>query len=258
MRFGVCTDLGKAPAVQAAGFQFVEASVQGLLEGMKDDREWKGLEAATACPLPIPSANVMVPGTLKITGPQADLGKLREYMVRVLERARKTRTTIIVFGSGAARHAPEGFDRDEAKQQIIGFAKMIAPLAEANGVTVVLEPLHSGECNIINSVAEAMEYVRAVDHPSFQCLVDSYHLWMESEPVEHVREAIAAIRHVHVADKDGRVAPGESGKSDYRELFGILKQAGYTGLISIEATFPDIPGSGPRVLEFLQGQWKDA
>jgi sugar phosphate isomerase/epimerase len=244
--------------VQAAGFQFVEASVQALLEGMKPDGEWKGLEAATACPLPIPSVNVMVPGSLKITGPEADLGKLREYMDRVLERARKTRTTIIVFGSGGARQVPEGFDREEAKQQIVAFANMIAPIAQTNGVTIVLEPLHSGECNIINTVAEAMEYVRAVNHPNFMCLVDSYHLWMEGEPVEHVRESIAAIRHVHVADREGRVALGESGKSDCRELFGILKASGYTGLISLEATFSDIAGSGARVLEFLQGQWKEA
>ena len=29
----------------------------------------------------------------------------------------------------------------------------------------------------MNSVAECMEYVREMNHPNFQCLVDSFHLW---------------------------------------------------------------------------------
>ena len=258
MRFGICTGPSNAAAVQAAGFHYIEASVQSLLEGLKPEAEWKGLEVATACPLPTPAANVMVPGSLKITGPDADLNKLRPYMQTVLERAHKTRTTIIVFGSGGARNVPEGFDRARAKQQIIDFGKMLAPIAQANGVTVVVEPLNRKECNIINTVAEAMEYVRAVNSPALQCLVDSYHSWLENEPLASVREHLGAIKHVHVADKEGRTPPGESGTSDYREFFGMLKQGGYAGLISVEASSFDIAGAGQRVCEFLQKQWKEA
>jgi len=258
MRFGVCTGLANASAAQAAGFHYVEPSAQSLLEALKPDDQWKGVEAATACPLPAPAANMMVPGTLKITGPEADSQKLRQYMTTLLQRARLTRTNVIVFGSGGARNVPDGFDRAKAKQQILDFAKIIAPIAKDNDVTVVLEPLNRKECNIINSVAEAMEYVRAVNHPGFQCLADTYHMWVDDEPMTSVHEYIGAIKHVHVADKEGRVAPGESGSSDYSELFSILKQGGYTGLISIEASSFDIPTAGPRVYEFLQKQWKES
>ena len=57
---------------------------------------------------------------------------------------------------------------------------MSVEIAASHGVLIVAEPLNRGECNIINTVAEAMEYVQAVNHPNFNCLVDSYHLWLES------------------------------------------------------------------------------
>jgi sugar phosphate isomerase/epimerase len=179
-------------------------------------------------------------------------------MTHVLERAATTETRRLVFGSGGARNIPDGFDRDQAKQQIIDFAKMFVPIAAKNKVTVVAEPLNRGECNVINSVAEAMEYVRAVNHPNFKCLVDSYHLWLENEPVANVAENISSIKHVHLADKDERVAPGLSGKSDYRPLFKVLKQGKYEGLVSVEALNFDIAKSGKQVLEFVKKQWNEA
>ena len=62
------------------------------------------------------------------------------------------------------------------------------------------------------------------------------------------------IRHVHVSDKT-RVAPGESGKDDYRPFFAVLKRGGYDGLVSVEANgFDNIAGMGPRVLSLLKRQ----
>src|SRR5690606_15307593 len=184
--------------------------------------------------LPIPSANVLVPGNLKITGPDANLETLRSYMTRVLTRAAKVGIRTLVFGSGGARAVPEGFDRDIARGQIIRFLQMSAPIAQANGVTIVVEHLQRGETNIINSLAEAMSYTWAVNHPAVRCLVDSYHFWTENESLDDLRNAMPLIRHVHVADKAGRVAPGLGG-GDYRPFFAVLKRGGYDGDIAVES-----------------------
>ena len=103
-----------------------------------------------------------------------------------------------------------------------------------------------------------MKYVAAVGHPNLECLVDSYHLWMEDEPLENLRLAMPSIRHVHVADKVGRTAPGESGQSDYRPFFRVVNDGGYDGLISVEATAFDVAVSGPKVLTFLRKQGNEA
>jgi sugar phosphate isomerase/epimerase len=123
----------------------------------------------------------------------------------------------------------------------------------------VAEPLNKGECNIINTVSEAMTYVKAVNHRNFQCLADSYHFWLENESLESLEAAMGSIRHVHVADKDGRVAPGESGTADYRPFFQVLKRGKYQGAVSVEAmNFDDFETVGKRVISFLHRQWDEA
>jgi sugar phosphate isomerase/epimerase len=177
-------------------------------------------------------------------------------MTRVIARATRCGTKMLVFGSGVAREVPAGFDRERARQQIVVFAEMSSQLAAENGVMLVVEPLNRGECNIINSIGEAMQYVRDVHHPNFRCLLDTYHFWLENDDTTSID--VSAIRHVHVADKEGRTPPGESGTSDYRPLFAILKRAGYDGLISVEAgSWKSLAEQAPRVLRFLKQQWAD-
>ena len=47
--------------------------------------------------------------------------------------------------------------------------------------------------------------------------------------------AMPHIAHVHVADLEGRAAPGESGSSDYRPFFRTLKKAATTGCAASSA-----------------------
>ena len=256
MRFGICTKLEQGETAQDAGWDYLEENAQGLFRGL--EHSWAGQIRVTTAALPIPACNTLVPGSLKITGPDVNMPALKDYMTRVLDRAGQIGTTILVFGSGGARNVPDGFDRDKAKQQIIDFLGMSLPMAQKNGVTIVAEPLNRTECNIINTVAEAMEYVRAINHPNFKCLVDSYHMWMENEPVANVVENMAFIHHVHLADKDDRVAPGLSGTADYRPLFKALKAGNYDALMSVEALDFDVAKDGKKVLEFVKKQWNEA
>jgi sugar phosphate isomerase/epimerase len=259
MRFGIFAKVEAAGDLRAAGADFVEENVQQFLQGSVEDAQWAGRRRVENLPLPLLAANSLVPGDLKIVGPRVDLDALRRYMGNVSRRAGIVGMKILVFGSAGARNVPEGFDRDRAREQIIQFARMAADLCAEHGITLVAEPLNRGESNIINSVTEAVGYVAAVNHPNFKALVDSYHFWLEEENLESLRSAMPAIWHVHVADKEGRVPPGESGKSDYRPFFRVLKDGGYSGLISVESPgFHDFQTVAPRVVSFLRKQWEEA
>jgi sugar phosphate isomerase/epimerase len=256
MIFGICTSVANADAVKSAGWDYIEDNVQTLLQGQVPENQWTPPAKAS---LPIVAANVLVPGALKIVGAEADLLRLTIYMATVLRRAQQAGITKLVFGSGVARMIPDGFDRNRAIQQITDFCTKCASLAVKHAITVVIEPLNKGECNIVNSVAEGMEYVKAVNHPNFQCLVDSYHFWLEDEPLENLKAAMPWIKHVHLADKDGRVAPGLSGKADYRPFFRVLKDGGYNSTISFEGKdMPDFSVTAPKVLEFIKTQWNES
>lgn len=256
VKFGVCGGVDKAAAIKDAGWDYVEGGVQSLLQGVKEDAEWDGLAKVQGMAFPVPAANMLVPGDLKVVGPVVDFEKLTQYMTRVLHRAAKCGTRTLVFGSGVARNVPDGYDRGEARQQILNFIRMFAPIAQQAGVTVVAEPLNKGECNILNSVEESMTYVKEVNHPNFQCLVDSYHFWLEREPLKNLEVAMPWIKHVHVADEQGRVAPGKSGNSDYRPFFRVLKAGGYDGLISVEGNIT--PAEYRETLIYLRREWEEA
>jgi sugar phosphate isomerase/epimerase len=256
--FGVCAPVANASAVRAAGWDYVEEGAQALLRGMVPDEGWDGVDRVRSSPLPAPACNGLVPGEMKITGPDADLARLKAYMDVVCRRAQLVGTRVLVFGSGAARNIPEGFDRKRAVHQLREFAKSAADLAAQYNVTVAAEALNSTECNVLSTLAEAAEFVSAVNHPHLRLVVDTYHLWAEGESLEVVRGAMPLVAHVHVADLAGRVAPGEGRPpSDYRAFFRVLKDSGYSGMISVEALDFGAPAYA-RVLEFVRTQWQRA
>lgn len=259
VRFGICTSIANSPAVKQAGWDFVEENVQGLFKGTEPDERYDGRQKVAASALPVLAANCLVPGNLKITGPTANMAVLQAYMINVLRRAGQAGCRTLVFGSGGARQVPDGWDRNRATEQIVAFGKMAAPIAQQFGVTLVLEHLNRKECNIVNTLDEELAIVQCVRHPNFMALLDTYHLWVDELPIKSVEPLLPLIRHVHLADKDGRVVPGESGKSDYRPVFALLKKAGYGDGISVEAmNFGNIPEQGPKALAFLKQQWQEA
>src|SRR4051794_23769393 len=111
MQFGICAPVEASGVVKAAGWNFVEEAIQSTLDGTLADDEWRGLARAQTSQLPVLAANSMLPGTMKVTGPKADLNVLREYMSRIIPRAAKIGMKHLVFGSGAARTVPDGFNR---------------------------------------------------------------------------------------------------------------------------------------------------
>lgn len=259
--FGICTSPENSAALQAAGFDYVEGNCQAYFRGKESNDDYPGPDAYCGdSVLPIPVCNLLVPGDLRIVGPDRDSAALHDYMKNLLHRASQAGVDTVVFGSGAARGIPEGFSRELAKEQILDFLRDAAPMAERQGVTIVAEPLNRGECNILNSVGEAMGYVQAVGSDGFQCLVDSYHFWLEEESLGTLENAMGSIRHVHVADRDGRVAPGESGDvaGMYREFFAVLKRGGYDGRISVEGKVEFEEAALQRTLGFLKEQWSAA
>jgi sugar phosphate isomerase/epimerase len=235
MRFGVCIPIDRAPEAAAAGWEFVEEIVTRFLDASIPDAQWRGVEQAKQSPLPILAANRLVPATLKVTGPEVNREALRTYLQTVIHRAGAVGMKYLVFGSGPARRVPDGFDRSRARDQMLDFIRIATGFCSQCGVTLVAEHLYKKETNIMNSLAEAMEYVKAINHPNFQCLVDSHHFWAEHEPMADLDAAMPWIKHVHVSDIIGRGAPGETNDHDYRSFFAALHRGNYDAAITVES-----------------------
>jgi len=180
-------------------------------------------------------------------GPEAAHPEILEFMETAFRRAQKAGVEYIVFGSGGSRSIPEGFSRDEARRQFIDLCSRMAPIAAKYDVVVVLEPLNTKECNFINSVMEGGEIVEEVNHPNFRLLADIYHMLMEGEGSESIEKFGHLIHHTHIAEKEGRAAPGTHNE-DFTAYFKALKDVGYKGKMSIECRWEDLETQAPTAI----------
>ncbi len=246
MKFGCClnmistkedkgTGISFIEILAATGFDYVElplAEMAALSEEefqvLKKRLEWSGLTCEVC--------NNFFPKTIRLTGENVDMEEIMSYVRHALKRARELGVEYVVFGSGPAKNIPEGFSMASGYEQVVNLLQKIDPVAEEYGVTIVIEPLRKAECNLINTFEEGCQLAKRVNGSHIKVLVDYYHMTVELEPVEHIlRDGAAYLRHIHMANPNGRVYPKVESESDYETFFAALREIGYKGRISCEA-----------------------
>jgi D-psicose/D-tagatose/L-ribulose 3-epimerase len=255
VRVGYCTGLKNLEAAKAAGFDYVELSARDLA-ALPDAEFDAAVAKIKELGVVTPSTNNFIPATIKLTGPQTDLEVQTAYVKKVLGRLSRIGVEIVVFGSGDARRVPEGFSKEQAFQQLVDFGRRTAEVAKQYGITITIEPLRRQETNIINSAAEGLQLVEAINDPGFQLMVDFYHLASEHEDPQIIVRAKEHIRHLHMANPTGRVFPLSGGEFDYAPFFAALRTIGYAARISVEASTKDFDADAPRAIAFLRGTFR--
>ena len=134
----------------------------------------------------------------------------------------------------------------------LDFSRRAAEEGKAYGITVAIEPLRKEETNIINTAAEGLDLVNAVNHPNFQLMIDFFHLASEHEDPAIVLKAKDHLRHLHVANPNGRVFPQKWDEFDYAPFFANLKAIGYDKRISMEGRTTDLAAQGPVTVALLR------
>ena len=255
VQVGYCTSIKNLAAAKSAGFDYIELNTTEIAN--LTDAEFESAAADVArIGLPTPAANSFVPGTIRLTGPAIDREQQTAYVTRAFDRVSRLGVRIVVFGSGAARRVPEGFSRDEAFRQLVDFGRRAAQLARPRGITIAVEPLRREETNIINSAGEGLELVNAISDTNFQLMIDFYHLASEHEDPGIIVRARAQLRHLHMANPDGRVFPQSRSEFAYEPFFAALRSIGYDQRISVEASTRDLASESPRAIALLRGMFE--
>jgi sugar phosphate isomerase/epimerase len=251
IQIGYCTSLANLAAAKAAGFDYVELATTEIAALSDADFE-RAVQRIADVGLSTPAANLFLPATLKVTGPDVDREQQMAYVRKAFDRLSRLGVDTLVFGSGGARRVPDGFPQREAFDQLVDFGKRIAPEARSRGITVAIEPLRRAETNIINSAAEGLELVEAVRDPAFQLMIDFYHLASEGEDPAIVDRSRERIRHLHMANPNGRVFPLAWDEYQYSPFFAKLRGIGYARRISVEASSKDVAAEAPRTIALLR------
>jgi len=249
---GYCVALKDIDVAKHAGFDFAE--VRTVEIAALSDAEFDALVARVqAIGLPTPSAYQFLPDRINLTGPQpATPENETAYVSRAFARLARLGVHVVGFGSGGARRVPDGFSKSAAFDQLVAFGRRIAPIARANGLVVAIEPQRPEESNIINSAAEGLTLVDAVDDPAFQLLVDFFHMASVKEDPSVILRAGSHVRHLHMANPNGRVFPLSASEYDYAGFFSNLRAIGYSGLISVEASSANVAADAPRTIAMLR------
>ena len=229
MKIGVCGGFDRIAITAACGYDYIETNFKDLAKSSEEDFQ-KFLTALKDNNLACEAANCFLPGELKVTGENIDYEALKEYLSVGYKRAAEAGIKVVVFGSGGARHIPEGYSYKAAINDIIKFMKeYAAPMAAEYGIDLVFEPLRKKETNIINTIKEGAMLASAINLPNVGTLGDLFHMYVEGDTYDDVRELKGIFRHAHMSypeSIDKRVYMKESDDFDYKGFFEALKYVG--------------------------------
>ena len=118
----------------------------------------------------------------------------------------------------------------------------IAEYGKQAGLKFALEYLNRFECYFLNTMEDAVNYVKMVDHPNFGTMYDTFHANIEEkDPIGCIAPAFEFINHVHISEND-RGTPGK-GHIDFPGTLKKLHECGWDGWLTIESfgrALPDL------------------
>jgi sugar phosphate isomerase/epimerase len=243
---------GSAPdEAKVAGFEYVELALQDVLD-LPDDAFEKTVERFRTLGIPALTGYNLIPAELKVVGPDVDPAKQDAHLARALPRVARLGVKHVIFGSGPSRRIPDGVPREAAWKQLVDFSRRLARAARPHGLSVLVQPLRSTDTNLVTTVGEAVDLVKAVRQPNFQLMVDYSFMTIQKEEPAVLRKAGPHLRHVQIANPNGRGYPMHPGEADYAGFFKVLDRINYRGGISVHARTDNFFADAPRALGMLR------
>ncbi len=198
------------------------------------------------------------PSGLSLTDPDAAVrARTLEVVTRLVGLCAELGGRVLVHGSPKQRQTAPGETLATARGRLIGFLGDAARVAAAHGVTYCIEPLGRAETELINTVAEAAEVVRAVDNPALRTMIDcSAAGATETQSLPDLIDTwlpTGLIAHVQVNDPNRR-GPGQ-GDIRFAPIFAALQRHGYDATVAVEPFdyVPDGPGAAAYAAGYLRG-----
>ncbi len=174
-----------------------------------------------------------------VTGSLVEPGDRKRYLKRLerlVELAKIIDCSTIITCTG--NELPNR-TREEQVRSVVEALRAAAPIAQAGGITLVVEPLntlvdHAGY--FLDSSALGTDIIRKVSHPNVKLLYDVYHMQvMEGNIISNIRENIDIIGHFHSAGVPGRHEL-TSGELNYHEIIAEVDCLGYDRYFGLEYT----------------------
>ena len=194
------------------------------------------------------------PEGLSLTDPDAQVrARTVEVMIRFTALCAELGGAVLVHGSPKQRAIAPGDTHATAMARLSEGLAQAAEAAAKAGVIYCIEPLSRRETALVNTIAEAAELVRAIDHPHLRTMIDCSAAGLtEADPIASLIDRwlpTGLIAHLQVNDPNRR-GPGQ-GEMKFAAILAALKRHDYTGTIAVEPF--DYSPDGPAVAAFSAG-----
>jgi sugar phosphate isomerase/epimerase len=198
------------------------------------------------------------PEGLSLTDPDAAVRtRTLAVMTHLIGLCAELGGAVLVHGSPKQRQIAPGETHAIALARLQDGLAQVALAAARVGVIYCIEPLSRRETELVNTIAEAAELVRSIDHPNLRTMIDCSAAGLtETDSIASLIERwlpTGLIAHVQVNDPNRR-GPGQ-GDMQFAPILAALKRHGYDGTLAVEPFdyWPDGPGAAAFSAGYLRG-----
>jgi sugar phosphate isomerase/epimerase len=238
--------------IEVAAFTLVKEGVQELPAARRQEMVLVMKDAGIEC-VGLHWLLTPPPKGLHFTTPDATVRqKTIAYFHELIDFCADLGGPYMIFGSPKQR-STVGISIAEAKKHFAEGLAKVAGHAHQRGVKILIEPLAKGATDVVNTMAEALELAKQVDHPPrtrgpVALIFDFHNTGDETEPFDVLlKKYYQYIHHVHVQEMDGKHLGTGTAVRDYVKAFQTLKDLKYDRWISLEV-FDFSPG-GKKIAE---------
>jgi D-psicose/D-tagatose/L-ribulose 3-epimerase len=206
--FGIESLEDSAGRLQKNGIQFIE--LHGNHYG--PDLGYKVAETKKI----LADHGIQAAGICGMFSPDNDLSSNRgiqrqaavDYLKREIEFTRQMGGEYILVVPGAVGR-PGAYDKSEFERSVATL-QLVADLFSKNKIKAAIEPIRSAEVSFVHTIADAKQYIAAVNHPGIGHINgDVYHMQSEESHIgEALLDAGNQLLNLHLADSN-RCALGE-------------------------------------------------
>ena len=149
-----------------------------------------------------------------------------------------------------------GVSRDQAMQWLAEGLSYLGKHAAAHGVKLIYEPLNRYESNLLNTLADSVQFLNKYQIKQVGLLADLFHMNIEEANIAaSILECGELILHVHFADSNRR--PVGNGHNNLNEIAKALKEVKYDGFISAEAfAWPNPHAAAEQTIQSFKKYFK--
>ncbi len=125
---------------------------------------------------------------------------------------------------------------EKTRRTLVDNLRFAAAALEKEGISLLVEALNRYDVPgfYLNNTRDTLRLIDEVNHTNLWFQYDIYHMQiMEGNLMKTIRENLARIAHIQLADNPGRHEPG-TGEINFPNLLRFIDEAGYNGWVGCE------------------------